>query len=131
MTGTNDYLDNHPKSYLQHWSNQLWLGPRETDRPFTEGEIFQNCLTLSWQGLTVFFLVSCMSCLWSCILSVDEVWADPCPKASFAKKKTSSIWSVFGAQFSLGNKSVLPGAIMSQFIRTLSYLNAIFYSSLK
>ena len=55
-----------------------------------------------------------------------EVWTVPFPKASFAKKKTSSKWSVFSAQHSLGNRLVLPGATVSHVNRTLSYLNAMF-----
>ena len=47
-------------------------------------------------------------------LSVVEVWAVPYPEASFVKK-TSSKWSVFGAQKSLGNRSVLPGVIVSHY----------------
>ena len=37
MTETTGSLSNHPKSHLQHWSNQLWLTlTRVTDRPFLE-----------------------------------------------------------------------------------------------
>ena len=54
-------------------------------------------------------------------LSVVEVWAFLNPKASSAKK-TSSQWSVFGAQRSLGNRAVLPGAIVSHYHETLSYI---------
>ena len=143
MTETTDYLCNHPKSHLQLWSNQLWLRPRVIDRPFSETRKFQNSLTLSWQGLAIVFLFFfCLFvCLflypacplvWTlCILSVVEAWTVSCPKVSFARKKTSSKWSVFSAQHSLGNRLVLPGAIVSHVNRILSYLNAIFYSPLK
>ena len=52
-------------------------------------------------------------------LSVVEVWAVPCPEVGFAKKKISSKWNVFGAEESLGNRSVLPGVIVSHYHRTL------------
>ena len=42
MTETTSYLGNHPKSHLQHWSNQLWLRPRVTDRPFSEAGNFSK-----------------------------------------------------------------------------------------
>ena len=112
---------------LQCWSSQLWLRHSVTDRPFQRQENFQNHFTLSWQNLTVLLIH-----FWIlCNLSVVEALSVPCPKASFAKKKTSSKWSVFSAQHSLRKRLVLPGAIMSHVNRTLSYLNAIFYSSLK
>ena len=42
MTVSTGYLGNHPKSHLQHWSNQLWLRLRVTDRPFSEAGSFSK-----------------------------------------------------------------------------------------
>ena len=42
MTETTGYLGNHPKSHLQCWSNQLWLRPRVTDRPFSDAGNFSE-----------------------------------------------------------------------------------------
>ena len=132
MMGTIGFLSDHPKSHLQRWSNQLWLSPNIADRPFLEAGKFLKtvlpCLGKVWQS---FFLCPASSFQIPCILSVVEVWAVPCPKASFAKKKTHSKWSVFGAQHSLGNRLVLSGAVMSHVNRTLNYLNAMFHRSLK
>ena len=132
MTKTTGYLGNHPKSHWPCWNNQLWLRSRVNNRPFSEaGKIFKTvlpCLVKVWQ--TFFLYPACPSQI-PCILSVVEAWAVPCPKASFAKKNTSSKWSVFGAKHSLGNRLVLPEAIVSHVNRILNYLNAIFYSSLK
>ena len=133
MTETISYLSNHPKSRLQHWrSNQLWLRPSITDRPFSEAGHFSEP---SYPVLARFdSLFPCVLLIhfWiPCTLSVVEAWAFLCPKASFTKKKTNSKCSVFLAQHSLRNRSVLPRAIVSHVNRTLSYLDAIFYSSLK
>ena len=132
MTETTGYLGTHTKSHLQCWGNQLWLRPRVTDH-FQRQEIFffqtvLPCLDKVWQS---FFLYPSCPVQTMCILSVVETWAVPCPKASFAKKKTSSKWSVFGSQYFLGNRSVLSKEIMSHVNRVLSYLNTTFHSSLK
>ena len=133
MTQTAGYLDNHPKSHLQCWSNQIWLRPRVTDEPFSEAGKFSKtillCLGKVWQWFFLYFACP----VWTLyIFSVVEAWAVLCPKTIFyPKKKTSSKWSFFSAQHSLRNKLVLPGEIMSHINRTLSYLSAIFYSSLK
>ena len=98
---------------------------------FGDRKIFKTilpCLGKVWQS---FFLYAACPVQKLCILSVVNAWAIPCSKTSFAKKKTSSKWSVFSAQHSLRNRLVLPIAIVSCVYRTLSYLNAIFYSSLK
>ena len=91
----------------------------------------KDCPTLSWQGSAVIVLHSVYLVWTACILSVVEATAVLCPKASFAKKKASSKWSVFGAQHALDNRSMLSGAIMSHINRILGYLDAIVYSSLK
>ena len=114
MTEITGCLSNHPKSHLQCWSNQLWLRPRVTYRPFSEAEkIFRTVspyLSKVWQSF--FLYPACpVQTLWT--LLVVKAWGVPCPKASSAKKKTNSKWSVFGAQHFLGNRSVLPGAIVS------------------
>ena len=132
MTETTGYLGNHPKSHLQHWSNQFWLRPRVTDRSFSEAEKFSKLSNPVLAIFESFFLYPARPVQISCILSVVNAWEVSCPKASFAKKKTSSRWNVFGAQHSLRNRSVLPEATMfNTFNRTINYLNAIFNSSLK
>ena len=130
MMETIDYLSNHPKSYLQCLSNRLWLRLSITGRPFSEAgkssEPSYHVLARFDIDSLFFFNPACL--VWtSYILPV----VDTCPKVSFAKKKTCSEWSVFGAQHSLRNRLVLSGVIMSQVNRTLSYLNSIFYRSLK
>ena len=132
MTETTGYLGNHPISHLQCWSNQLWLRPRVTDRPFSEaGNFSKPSYPVLARFDSLFPCVLLTYFLIPCTLSVVEAWAVPSPKVNPAKKKTNSKWNVFGAQHSLGNTWVLPGAIVSHINRTLSYLNAIFYSSLK
>lgn len=63
-------------------------------------------------------------------LSVDEVWAFLNPKASSAKK-TSSQWSVFGAQRSLGSRVALPGVIVSRRHRILRWIKGHFLQLFK
>ena len=109
MTKTTGYLGNHPKSHWPCWNNQLWLRSRVNNRPFSEaGKNFKTvlpCLVKVWK--TFFLYPACPSQI-PCILSVVEAWAVPCPKASFAKKKTISKWSVFSAQSFLRYRLVLP-----------------------
>ena len=42
MTEMAGYLGNHLKSHFQCWSNQLWLRPSVTDRPFSEARKFSK-----------------------------------------------------------------------------------------
>ena len=95
-----DNWGNHPKSHLQHWGNQLWLRPRVSDRPFSEAGNFSKpsySVLARFGSLFFFFLFWYPACLVQTLssLSVVETWAVLCPKASFAKKKTSSKQSVF------------------------------------
>ena len=95
MTETTDYLGSHPKSYLQCWSNQLWIKPRVTDKPYLEAGKLSKLYypVLAMFGSPFFWYMACP--VWTpCILSVVKAWAVSCLKASFDKKKTSSKWSV-------------------------------------
>ena len=100
-----------------------YLGPRVTDKPFSEAEIISklpysvlagfdspfSCILLSCPNIMHFVSIQCMG--------------SSLPKGSFAEKKTSSKWNVFSTQHSGGNKLVLPGAIVSYINRILNYLN--------
>ena len=126
MRQTTDCLGNHPKSHLQHWSNQLWLSPRGADRLFSVPGKFSQLSQPVLARFDILFSLYPSCPVWIlCILSVVKAWAGPYSKASFSKMKTSSKWSIFSAQHSLGNIWLLPGAVA--FIN----LNAIFYISLK
>ena len=98
------------------WKRQLWLRPDVTDIPFSKARNFSK---LSYPVLAGYDSPVLSIYGYSVTLSVVEAWAFLYPKASSAKKKGSR-WSVFGAQHSLGNRSVLPGAIVSPYHRTLS-----------
>ena len=114
MTETSCYLGNHPKSHLQCWSKQLWPRPRVTDRPFSEaGRFYKPSYPILARFASLFFFFLYLACpvQTPCILSVVKTRAIPWPKASFAKKKTCSKPSVFSAQHSLRNRSVLQGVI--------------------
>ena len=69
--------------------------------------------------------MSCLSSPDTMYFASGEAWAVLYPKDNCAKKKTNSEWIIVGAQYSLGNRLVLSGAIMSYVNRTLSYLNAV------
>ena len=126
------YLGNHPMSHLQRKSNQLWLRPRVTDRSFS-GKNFKTilpCLGKIWQS---FFLYPACPVQTACILSVVERHGQFfAQKSILSRRKLAASGVCSMPNIFLGiNRSVLPGAIVSHVNRTLSYLNAIFYSFLK
>ena len=134
MTETTGYLGNHKVAKLSFATlEQPTLAKAQNNWKtiFRGRKVFKTHLPCLGKIGQFFFLYPACPVWLSCILSVVDAWAVPCPKVSYAKKKTRSKQSVFSTQHSLGNRSVLPAAIVPHINRILSYLDAIFYSSLK
>ena len=130
MTETTNYLGNHPKIHLQLSGTQLRLRPRVPDRPFSEAGKFEKpsypvlarfgslfaCIVFVQSGYHTF-------CQWSgqeLFFAQKPVW----PRRKQASSRVSSVSNVLSGLDQCCQD-------MSHVNRILSYLNVIFYSSLK
>ena len=132
MTETSCYLGNHPKSHLECWSKQPWSRPRVMERPFSEAGRFYKP---SYPILARFDSLFCILLVQPrphafCQWSRQGQFLDQRPVLPRRKQAPSGVSSALNILSGI-DQCYKEQSIVSHINRTLSYLNAMFYSSLR